>query len=189
MASRLPTADEARVGGRLAILNACNLFESAEATAGRGNFGAAVGLAVLALEEAAKGRALLGYAFALQAGVPFGLHDKEFTRLLNSHASRYRVAFMQRLTAAGHSLLLGIEPRTEDERNQVQRDIEAREWLVAANPEKQRGFYVDFSDDGWSSPSQVTPDEWEQACRVVVPFLEESHRQDAMFGANPAGRH
>ena len=188
MSKRLPTKDGARVGGRLAILNACNLFESAEVAAERGNFGAAVGLAVLAMEEATKGRALLGYALAAHTGVSFGMSNTKFKDFLHCHGPRYAIAFMQGLTAAGHSLLLGLAPQTEEDRAQLQRDVDCGRWLTAANSKKQRGFYVDFSgNDVWSSPSNVTPDDWDRARRIVSPFLDESRRQDAIFGANPPG--
>lgn len=186
MTRPLPTPEQARVGGRLAIRNAVNLFETAQGASQAGNFGAAVALAVLAVEEAAKGRALLGFALSNETGAPFALQDDQFRDLIyRSHPLRHAVALYQGLTAAGLNLLAGVGPDAAEARGQVDRDLRAAAWLSKADRLKQRGLYTDFSDVGWSSPMHITPDRWDEAQAVVRPFLEEAVRQDGVYGLNP----
>ena len=80
VAKALPSKEQARRGGALAVDNAHALFASAELAAEAGTFGLAAALAVLAVEEAAKGRALLGWALAKETGETFRLNDAEFRR-------------------------------------------------------------------------------------------------------------
>lgn len=139
MARPLPSGDDAFAGGEAAIFNAETLLESATLSADRGNFGVAVALGVLALEEAVKARALFGFLLASRTGAPFGLSDDNFRDVLyRKHALRHVLAFHQGMSNALHSALLGALPRDEAGRESIKRDLELARWLVEADKAKQR---------------------------------------------------
>jgi AbiV family abortive infection protein len=120
----LPKPAEAFAGGQAAIFNAENLFESAEDAAKRGNFGVAVGLVVLAIEEAVKARALFGFLLASKIGAPFGLDDDAFRDILyRNHALRHSLAFWQGMSSAMHTAWVsGVMPMDDDGRKALERD-------------------------------------------------------------------
>ena len=182
MPRALPEAKDAYEGGEAAILNAESLLEAAKASAEKGNLGVAVGLAVLALEEAVKARALFGFLMARKMGAPFGLSDKAFEDLLyRNHALRHILAFWQGMSNETHTAWISGEmPREEKGRKAVERDLAAARWLSKANLAKLRGFYVDFIDGKWVQPLNVQPADWDMALGVVTPFVEETRRQQGV---------
>ena len=184
MARPLPTADEAFAGGEAAIFNAESLLESAAISAERGNFGVAVALGILALEEAVKARALFGFLLARRTGAPFGLSDDTFRDVLfRKHALRHVLAFHQGMSNALHSALLGVLPHDEAGRQAIKRDLELARWLAEADRAKQRGLYVDHRNGKWAQPKDVRPEEWEATLTAVRPFVEETRRQHGVARA------
>jgi len=181
MAKPLPEVKDAYEGGEAAIFNAESLLESAEAVADRGNFGTAVGLVVLGVEEAVKARALFGLLAASRIGHPFGLTDKEFRDILYyRHAMRHALALRQEMSDETRTALLtGAEPRDEKGRDALRRDLEMAKWLIEANDAKLRGLYVDFVDAKWLQPKGAKPEDWKRALSVARPFIEETRRQQA----------
>lgn len=179
MARPLPEAKDALAGGTAAIFNAENLIESAEIVAERGNFGAAIALAVLGVEEAVKARVLFGVLTATKFGAPFGLKDKAFRdTLFHNHALRHVLAFLQEMSNETRTaLVIGVEPRDEQGREAVKRDLELVTWLAKANRAKLRGLYTDFKGGRWLEPKDVTPDEWQVARSISRSFIGETRRQ------------
>ena len=179
MARPLPEAKDAYRGGEAAIFNAESLLESAEAAADRGNFGAAVGLVVLAIEEAVKARSLFGFLLASRIGAPFGLSDSAFRDILyRNHALRHALALWQGMSSETHTAWVsGVMPIDEKGRDALKRDLEVAHWLSEANTAKLRGFYVDFDDGKWLEPKDVRPEEWKRAASVARPFIEKTRRQ------------
>lgn len=91
--SELPDSVESRIWGVLAAENAERLMDSACLLAAHGRLGHAIGLAVLAVEEAVKARALFGFA---RHGDQFGLDPATMTKLLRgNHRLRHFVAWLQ----------------------------------------------------------------------------------------------
>jgi len=179
-AKRLPTPDEAREGGYLAAENAEALLRTAIAAAGVHSFGAAVGLAVLALEEAAKARACFGLFASSRVGGRFGFSDKQFRALIyGPHEFRHAAAFWQGISNATRTAILtGTYPPDPAQKGRIQAELTAGEWLQTANDRKERGFYVDFSDAGaWKEPAGITEADWEEALGVVQPFVAEALAQ------------
>jgi len=74
--NELPDNGESRIWGVLAAENAERLLDSAGLLATNGRLGHAIGLAVLAVEEAVKARALFGFA---KHGDQFGLDPGTMT--------------------------------------------------------------------------------------------------------------
>ena len=179
MARQLPEAQDAYAGGEAAIFNAESLLESSEVVAKRGNFGAAVALVVLGVEEAVKARALFGLLLASKISEPFGLDEKDFRDLLfHNHAARHSLAFLQEISDKTRTMLVtGIVPRDEEGRAAVKRDLEMRRWLKQANDAKLRGLYVDFEGGKWLEPKDVRPEDWRQALSIGRRFVEETRRQ------------
>jgi AbiV family abortive infection protein len=173
----LPTADEAREGGFLAAENAQRLLRAADAAAGVGSYGAAIGIAVLALEEAAKARACFGLFAATRVGARFGFSDKQFRGLIyGPHEFRHVAAFWQGVSSETRTALLtGAYPGDPAQKKRVEADLTAGEWLQSANAHKEHGFYVDFAGAGsWTGPGAVTEADWVQAEAVAQPFVAEA---------------
>ena len=182
MAKPLPGPKDAYTGGESAIFNAENLLESSEVVAERGNFGAAVALIVLGVEEAVKARALFGLLLASKIGEPFGLDDKDFRDVMfHNHALRHSLAFLQEMSDVTRTILLtGIWPRDERDRETVKYDLDMRRWLTQANAMKLRGLYVDFEEGRWREPKDVKPEEWKEALTIARRFVGETRRQQGV---------
>jgi AbiV family abortive infection protein len=177
----LPSPVEARDGGYLAAENAQALLNAATAAAAARSWGAAVGIAVLALEEAAKARALFGcFGASRIPGMKFGFSDKQFRAMIyGPHGFRHAAAFWQSISSQTRSAILtGAWPGDATGGEKVKADVFAGEWLVTADQLKQKGFYVDYRDDGfWASPSALVQGDWLEAQSVAAPFVAEAVAQ------------
>jgi len=178
----LPRPDQAYEGGEAAIYNAENLVEAAMAAAEKGNFGVAVGMVVLAVEEAVKARVLFGFLLASKVSAPFGLADPQFRDVLHrNHSLRHILAFWQGMSSETHTLWVsGVMPTDEPGREALKRDLATVRWLNEANQAKLRGFYVNFDGAKWLQPKDVRPEDLKVAVSVARPFIEETRRQQGV---------
>ena len=176
--SNLPDPVEARIWGVLAAENAERLLESARLLGEAGRLGHAIGLAVLAVEEGVKARALFGYA---RHGKRFALDDATLGKLLRGdHRLRHLVAWMQGSSpAARRWLAAGSAPgQTADQK--VEAEMIALDWLMIANDSKNGGFYVDYGGSGhWSTPQGASEEQWTMANAVATLFVQEAADQAA----------
>ena len=172
----LPDMVEARIWGVLAAENAERVLASASLLAADQRQGHAIGLAVLAVEEAVKARALFGYA---RYGGRFSLDDVTLARLLKGdHRLRHFVAWMQGSSPTAWRWLAseGETDRTADAK--VEAELVALDWLMIANESKNGGFYVDYKGAGhWSTPQAATDEQWSMANAVATPFVDEAMEQ------------
>jgi len=177
----LPTTEQARDGGIVAAMNARYLLDAAIVLAGQDYPGPAVSLAVLALEEAVKGRALLGrVAVARTPGARYGFTDDQLRRLIYGpgHGLRHAAGLFQHMTPATlTALATGATPHSAEDKSAVEADLEAAEWLQRASKLKEGGIYVEFHDDHWHHPREMKKNEWDEALAVVEPFVNEAVRQ------------
>lgn len=162
----------------LAAANAEALLRAAIAAGGVRSYGAADGIAVLALEEALKARVLFAPLLADRLGLPLAIGDDQLRRLLHgphAHFFRHAMAAWQVLSKRSREpsrLLEAISttPLTSQEFDAIDR-------FMMASWRKERGFYVDFSDRGWSSPSSITEDHWLAARAFAEAFVAETTEQ------------
>jgi len=170
-------------GEPVAAMNAHELLDAAKLLADKQFFGPAVSLTVLAFEEAAKGRALLGLVAVARAAAPrssYGFTDDQLRTLIYGprHGLRHAAGLRQHLSPVTlTALATNAEPRTPEEKAIVEADLTTGEWLRRANALKEGGFYVDFHDDHWHHPRELKEKEWAEAIAVVEPFVDEALRQ------------
>lgn len=172
----LPDIVEARIWGVLAAENAERLLASASILATDQQLGHAIGLAVLAVEEAAKARALFGYA---RYGDQFSLDEATLTRLLKgNHRLRHFVAWMQGSSPTARRWLASEGETHSTADAKVEAELVALDWLMVANESKNGGFYVDYRGAGhWSTPQAATDEQWSMANAVATPFVREATEQ------------
>ena len=165
-----------------AAINAGRLREVAEAAANLGHFGAAVALEVLALEEAAKARALrLAATLPITARGPIDAESaEEVTQLLT--------ALVEDVLRRDHSIRhwfaqfeLHVRETERLRHNEAFRDFSERvraaeaaledkvRWLDRADDLKLQGLYVEPHNG--STPSKLNRSDYEEAVAVVEPFV------------------
>lgn len=143
---KLPDMVKARIWGVLAADNAERLLSSAGLLAADQRLGHAIGLAVLAVEEAVTARALFGYA---RYGDRFSLDDATLTKLLRGdHRLRHFVAWMQGSSPAARRWLAADDEADSAVDAKVEAELVALDWLMVANQSKNGGFYVDYEGTG-----------------------------------------
>ncbi len=176
----LPTRDQARSGAVIAADNSEALLNAAGALGMQRDFGHGAALLVLALEEAVKARALMAmWRVSTMPGSRLGFTDEQLRQIIfRSHGLRHAAAFLQGLSSEGLTRFFGIDPLDEEGRKRLAFDLATGEWLMKANDLKERGIYTDFRPDGtWSSPADVTEDEFSHAVYVVKTFVDETMLQ------------
>jgi AbiV family abortive infection protein len=177
----LPTTEQARDGGIIAAMNARYLLDAAVVLADKDFCGPAVSLAVLAFEEATKGRALLGLvAVARNPGSRYGFTDAQLRTLIYGpqHGLRHAAGLSQHLSPVSRTALAtGTTPRGAEDKAALDADLAAGEWLQRANHLKQAGLYVNFHDDHWHNPRELKQQDWDLARGIVGPFVDEAVRQ------------
>ena len=173
----IPTPTEAVAGGLLAATNAETLLRAADAASQAQCFGAADGLAVLAIEEAAKARTLFARLFAGRIGARLAITDVELRSLLygpRAHVFRQFMASVHvvlrhaaRLHERGQDFDHPLEPE----------DIAELNHLISSSRRKERGFYVDFTESGWATPASVSESDWLASKSIAAQFVAETSRQ------------
>lgn len=172
----LPDIVEARIWGVLAAENAERLLASASLLAADQRLGHAIGLAVLAVGEAVKARALFGYA---RYGDRFSLDEATLAKLLKGdHRLRHFVAWMQGSSPTARRWVASESETDRTADAKVEAELVALDWLMVANESKNGGFYVDYKGaDSWSTPQAASGEQWSMAEAVATPFVREATEQ------------
>jgi AbiV family abortive infection protein len=168
---RLPTQIEALDGLKRTAANARQMLKSADAAAGIGNYGPAVALTVLGLEESIRARTL--GALAVVELVHVAIPEDTLRKVIyQGHQEWHEVGLVQHLFSDLHT--------PNFDATQVQK---AQTLLQDANRFKQAGFYSDFDPDTgtWTTPDQVTKVECEEYRELAETFQVETERQVALF--------
>lgn len=181
----MPSYEEAKIWGILAAENTANHLSAAEVLARNGFRGQAISLTVLAVEEAVKARAMLGYARS-QHRPGFGLDEAMMRKVIRGpHQVRHLIAWFQGGSDEAKALLASGTSDPEAEAR-LKADFAALDWLMLANTTKNRGLYVDRLGGGsWSTPAAATEAQWEMAMAVATPFVAEAGNQAAQWMADP----
>ncbi len=181
----MPSFEEAKVWGILAAQNAAVLLESAQLLADHGDRGRGISLAVLAVEEAAKARAMFGYARSEQRP-GFALDAATMKKIIRGpHQVRHLIAWLQGSSREARQLTVSETPDPEAEKRH-EAELAALDWLLVANTSKNGGFYVDYLGAGhWSTPLAATKEQWAMANIVATPFVAEAGSQAARWLADP----
>ncbi len=174
----IPTPRQACDGGLLAAANAAALLQAAIAAGGVRSFGAAEGIAILALEEALKARVLFVPLLADQLGSSLNVGEDQLKWLLHGpHAHFFRHAMgawhvlsKRSREPSGVVDAIHAAPLTIEEFDAIDR-------FMMASHRKERGFYVDFTDAGWSTPASITEDRWLASRAFTEPFIAETTEQ------------
>ncbi len=174
----VPSPVEACEGGLLAAANSEALLRAAIAAGDVGSSGAAMGLGVLALEEAVKARALFAPLLSVRAGRRPTITETHLRRLLygpQAHFYRHAMGTWQMiLSSLTRPLWRGVGGSTL-----TGQDIEEIDQLMSGRELKESGFYVDFVDRAWRSPAAVTKERWLASRTFVERFVAETTEQAA----------
>jgi len=181
----MPSFDEAKVWGILATENAKALLASAHMCADHGDRGRGISLAVLAVEEAAKARAMFGYARS-EHRPAFILDAATMKKIIRGpHQVRHLIAWLQGSSREARQVSMS-ETRDAEGENRHAAELAALDWLLVANTSKNGGFYVDYLGNGhWSTPLAATDEQWAMAEAVATPFVAEAENQATRWRADP----
>jgi len=193
-----PPEDVCLRGAEYASENALELYESAEDLARVEHYGPACSLLVLAGEEASKAMVLLARYQGLEI-VPqmkkwrqnmMSRHEPrhEFSQLgallermvdsfiegqeaflehRDEDEERAREARMK--TIEGHAKRL-LDDST-DEAQELQREVD---WWENAEKLKQNGLYLDYNEEGWTRPKDITEDSYQKSLRIVKKSVDST---------------
>lgn len=190
MARRLPTKDECRAGIPLALDNAELHLASADALAREGVWGFAVAHLIYAVEETEKARTLGKVALGVS------LTDDELPDALYSHRVRHAGARNKSWTSAAvQDFIAELGRRYGKGHPEEPSEYEPAEalpldWDEKAGPLRERGLYVDVTEEGWSSPSEMPKEEYWQLGPAVTRFLQYTRLayENEIRGGNGAPR-
>jgi AbiV family abortive infection protein len=191
-----PPRDKCLAGAEVTVDNAKTLLQSAKTLAEVGQYGPASSLIVLAGEEAFKAMTLLIRYKGLEIDDEM---ERWRTKMLSQHQPRHDVGtwmvLMKRLIDA---TVAGMEAYTEhyeeneekakearmkvmtdranqlldDENEEVQQLQKEIDWWQNADELKQQGFYVDYGSQGWSSPNDLTQEDFIESKQVVEEAID-----------------
>jgi AbiV family abortive infection protein len=180
----MPSFEEAKVWGILATQNAQVLLDSARLVAEHGDRGRGISLAVLAVEEAAKARAMFGYARS-EHRPGFILDAATMRKIIRGpHQVRHLIAWLQGSSREARQLSMS-ETRDPEAEKRHEAGLAALDWLLLANRSKNGGLYVDYLGSGhWSTPQAATEEQWAMADFVAGPFVAEAGTQAARWLAD-----
>lgn len=155
------------------------------------DFATANSLTILALEESVKG--FLFYTKTIDDSQTFaGLHS-----IINDHGRKHHFVmqrfdkmfdiFLKLLDEFIRLVKLGLSNKPNDEHgikllnafNKVKEQLNVidskkesiRKWLKKANDLKSRGFYVDFVNNKWNTPTDISFDQFEEIIYFGTTFL------------------
>ena len=163
-------SDFASQGAKLSYENANQLFKATGHLNRQGLHGPANALCVLAFEEAAKAVSLIYTAE--------GVSDaKWLLTMFREHRTKHKLAanvaslIARRIGREGVPIALKRETISG---SKISAMIES--WSLQADELKKRGFYVDFVDGNWLTPSQVTEEHCQNsvlACSMVLVAVRQ----------------
>jgi AbiV family abortive infection protein len=156
---------EALQGAVLAAENAERLYMASAILSREGLIGQATALCVLSFEEAAKSIAL---TFRSQ-GVE---NEAVIKRCFREHVLKHSIGANMGSFSTRQLKKMGFNVNFNEE-NFTALEMEARihDWEKQADNLKKQGFYVDYRNGSWVTPTQVTKIQWETgviATGVVV---------------------
>ena len=156
------TTDQADIGARLACENAWTLVESAALLGKQGKLGVAAALCVLSCEESSKAIALIHRAS--------GHNDPEFLReVFRNHAIKHEIGYESIIPVRDALVKLGVSVEFDPEHKiggKIQEWLES--WRIRADKIKQEGFYVDFQQGKWLTPSAAEKNEYTTSMLVAA---------------------
>jgi len=176
MPGRNPSKRESFEGAVLCLENARRLLKASELSA-KDSYGPATSLAVFSGEEAVKGNTYLLKWIGLDK------HNRKVVHklLISSHQLRHETSLA----------VDGVADLVSGNFSNLAENTEA--WQTAEEA-KQSGFYVDFGDEGWETPNEVTKAEYrtyhEAAERRItgldqsISWLEELDEQEVELLTN-----
>jgi AbiV family abortive infection protein len=174
----LPTSEQARQGVSPTAGNSRDLLAAARSLGVAGLHGPATSLLVLALEEAQKARVLIALATTNDSA---GLSHDEVSDIIHwDHRLRHHAAFTASISPTTIAKL--VRPSRRDtplQRKQFNADMAALAWHLKANSLKERGLYVDYLNDRWNSPREISASEFSQGLAIVERFVEVTSLQAA----------
>jgi AbiV family abortive infection protein len=180
MAKRLPDEHEAIEGAQVATDTAVGLLSNADLLGRAGNFGTALPLAVLALEESVKARTLGAVAAAAAQGRLPGFSEEDLRKIVYSgHRERHDAGFIQHVAAACPDIYGRIMLGMPVDVAEAEKILELRGILATANSRKQAGLYSDFDpiSGSWSSPDSVPETEFAKIRALISDYVSETKRQ------------
>ena len=172
---QLPPPEESEQGARLSMQNAHRHAACAELLAAKEFYENAVAHLVLAVEEAAKSL----YLWFHSVGV--NLSKGGLQQALRNHKVRLDIASTALLFAWMRPLhiakFLHIGPVSENDLQRIVADYSVSNediaWLKSANNRKQLGLYVDYGDEKWRTPTELTQADYDQAKPLVDRILKD----------------
>lgn len=164
MSDRNPSKRESFEGATLCLENARRLLNASTVIA-QDSYGPATSLAVLSGEEAVKGTTYL------LKWIGFEKHDRKvFHKLLSSsHQLRHETSLA----------VDGVVDLVSGNLSDLVEDTEA--WQNAEDI-KQAGFYVDFGNDGWETPRDVTKTEYKNYRQGAEKRIEKLDQAISWIG-------
>lgn len=180
------STDKAWYGAKLCINNAQELFTAADKLGKDSMFGLATSLLVLSSEESAK-------AFGLLINVNFDQNSSiELQKYFKSHKHKQDIAslFLALLSMTEELFeAINLEDSYLQENNiklinelkekviKSQTDSENGlnlivEWQSSADNIKKRGFYIDYTDDGWQTPKDISEDTYVRYRDIALKLLK-----------------
>ena len=174
------------VGIKETYKNAYELYTSGIRLSSEQRYGVANSLLILAVEECIKCVVLV--AIFCNVKLP---PEIDISRLLASHKNKHREGKqMQSFINAIYRIKDAITIFLNDEKSPFHKlvgislisvfaTIESKyssenqnSWWDAADSQKQRGFYVDFSNHKWNLPSAIDQTNYRETLNIVKPFVE-----------------
>lgn len=157
--------EDAWAGAVLSTENARDLYESARILREHGNIGCASALLVLCAEEATK-------AIGIGQHVGNPLPPENLKLLFRNHVFKHDRG--AHASSVVHQFL-GLSQKNHSDGGTLHGECGVLEniagWRNAADGLKKRGFYVDHVNGEWSSPSQITDEEYSGALYIAETLL------------------
>lgn len=169
-------------GAILIAKNARELFLASKTLASCGRYGPACSLLVLSAEESWKSvdRYAAAFGLAIDPGGPKNIKGDHRYRhriiralvLLYDHVKTIPTdaCNTEPRESGVHALLTRIVPQMMSG-SFPDKDSETWRWWASANDLKNRGLYVDRTNDGWQSPRDLGESDYLTAMQFVKPFL------------------
>ncbi|WP_461516963.1 AbiV family abortive infection protein [Porticoccus sp.] len=176
-------------GVTLCVDNAHKLFESAELLGKQEHFSTATSLMILATEECIKSYALLSRVISLKKW------DSELQKYFRNHQHKHNLGGLllligsigeevfEEVIAVTNDTSIPREKEKETFLRRIHENLKKQtnspseeflatvKWHENADELKKRGFYVDFTNKKWISPSSVTEETYAANKSVAKKFL------------------
>lgn len=153
----LNDANEAWTGAVLSTKNARVLYESARSIYKKGNIGCACALMVLSAEEGSK-------ALAIGQHITTPLSPERVIKLFRSHDLKHEgAANVSSIVHMALGVLRGRYKKGAPVHGECGILEEIAKWRAGADSLKKKGFYVDYVNGAWISPTAVSDSDFEMS--------------------------